>query len=240
MKIQCIIVDDEPLAIEILEAYIEKIPYLELAGKFTNGIEAMQFLKAHKVDLMLLDIQMPDLTGIQLMKVLHDPPLVIFTTAFDNYALKSYEFEAIDYLLKPVELERFLKAIEKAWKRIERSTAQVAAVPENNSVKESFIFIKTEYRIQRVEKSEILYIEGMKNYLRVVTRSEKYMTLQNFKNIQSLLPEPQFMRVHKSFVIALDKIDSIERGRIKIGNRIIPIGDTYKKELEAIIGTLNQ
>lgn len=241
MKIQCIIVDDEPLALEILEAYIEKIPYLELAGKFSSGIDALQFLKEHQVDLMLLDIQMPDLTGIQLMKVLEHPPLVIFTTAYDNYAIKSYELDAVDYLLKPIELDRFLKAVEKVWKRIEQRNTKPNIIIENNNNtnKESSIFIKTEYRIQRVEKSDILYIEGMKNYLRVVTRAEKYMTLMNFKNIQQLLPESQFVRVHKSFIIAIDKIDSIERGRIRIGNQHIPIGDTYRKEFEQIISNLN-
>lgn len=235
MKIRCIVIDDEPLAIEILESYIEKIPYVELTGKFSNAIEALQYLKSNKVDLMLLDIQMPELTGIQLMKVLDNPPQVIFTTAYDNYAIKSYELDAVDYLLKPIEFDRFLKAIEKSWKRIERSQSVEVNKVEQSSTKDTFIFIKTEHRVQRVEISEILYIEGMKNYLRVVTRADKFMTLQNFKSICELLPVNQFMRVHKSFVIAVDKIDSIERSRIRIGKQLIPIGDTYKKDFDQLV-----
>ena len=177
MKIRCIVIDDEPLAIEIIESYIEKIPYVELAGKFSNAIDALQYLKSNKVDLMLLDIQMPELTGIQLMKVLDNPPQVIFTTAYDNYAIKSYELDAVDYLLKPIEFDRFLKAIEKSWKRIERGQSVEVNKVEQTSSKDTFIFIKTEHRVQRVEISEILYIEGMKNYLRVVTRTDKFMKI---------------------------------------------------------------
>lgn len=235
MKIKCIIIDDEPLAIEILESYLEKIPYVELVGKFSNGIEALQCLKTNSIDLMLLDIQMPELTGIQLMKVLDTPPQVIFTTAFDNYAIKSYELDAVDYLLKPIEFDRLLRAIEKSWKRFERKQISDSVKNETVSAKESHIFIKTEHRVQRVEVGEILYIEGMKNYLRVVTKTDKFMTLLNFKSICSLLPENQFIRVHKSFVVAIDKIDSIERNRIKIGKHLIPIGDTYRKEFGQLI-----
>lgn len=235
MKIKCIVVDDEPLAIEILETYIEKVPYLDLVSVFSTALDALQYLKENPVDAMFLDIQMPDLTGIQLMKVLNNPPMVVFTTAFDNYAIKSYELEAVDYLLKPIEFDRFLKASEKIWKRMEHNNPSVAKGHGNDTDKEPFIFIRTEYRMQRIEKKDILYIEGMKNYLRVVTRTARYMTLQSFKNIQQLLPEPEFVRIHKSFIVAIDKIDNIERGRIKIGNQIIPVGDTYKKNLEAII-----
>lgn len=235
MKIRCIVIDDEPLAIEILESYIEKIPYVELAGKFFNAIDALQYLKSNKVDLMLLDIQMPELTGIQLMKVLDNPPQVIFTTAYDSYAIKSYELDAVDYLLKPIEFDRFLKAIEKSWKRIDRSQSVEVNKVEQSGPKDTFIFIKTEHRVQRVEISEILYIEGMKNYLRVVTRTDKFMTLQNFKSICELLPVNQFVRVHKSFVVAVDKIDSIERSRIRIGKQLIPIGDTYKKDFDQLV-----
>ena len=235
MNLRCIVVDDEPLAVEILEEYIAKIPYLQHMGSFTNGIDALQYLKSNTVDFMLLDIQMPELTGLQMMSVLASPPLVIFTTAYDQYAIKSYEFEAVDYLLKPIELGRFLKAVEKVSKRLDRvvirESSQVEAVP-----RESYIFIKTEHRMQRVEKSEILYIEGMKNYLRVITSTGKYMTLQSFINMQELLPEPHYMRVHKSFIVAVDKIDSIERGRIRIGKVTIPIGDKYKKDVERIVG----
>lgn len=235
MNLRCIVVDDEPLAVEILEAYIEKIPYLQHMGSFTNAIDALQYLKSNTIDFMLLDIQMPELTGLQMMSVLTRPPLVIFTTAYDQYAIKSYEFEAVDYLLKPIELGRFLKAVEKVSKRLDNGVGQKSSL-NGSAPCGSFIFIKTEHRMQRVEKSDILYIEGMKNYLRVITSSGKYMTLQSFINMQELLPEPQYVRVHKSFIVAVDKIDSIERGRIRIGKVTIPIGDKFKKDVERIIG----
>ncbi len=240
MNLKCIVVDDEPLALEILEVYIDKIPYLQRVGSFSSSLDALQFLKNNSVDFILLDIQMPELTGFQLLSILDNPPLVIFTTAYDQYAIKSYELEAVDYLLKPIDLERFLKAVEKVWRRKETVVAPQTVVVDTAQQKESFIFIKTEHRIQRVEKSDILYIEGMKNYLRVVATSSKYMTLQNFKNMQELLPEPQFVRVHKSFIVAMDKIDCIERNRIKIGSTYIPIGDTYKQEVDRIIGGTNR
>lgn len=238
MDITCIIVDDEPLAVEIMEAYIEKVPYLKLTGSFNNGLDALQFIKNNPADLILLDIQMPELTGLQLIGILDNPPFVIFTTAYDQYAIKSYELEAVDYLLKPFDLERFLKAIEKVWKRKTQSCRSQPAEPSAGEVHqpESFIFIKTEHRLQRIEKHNILYIEGMKNYLRVITSAGKYMTLMNFRNMEDLLPETQFIRVHKSFIVALDKIDSVERGRIRIGKEYIPIGDKYRKEVERIIG----
>ncbi|HPT20644.1 MAG TPA: response regulator transcription factor [Bacteroidales bacterium] len=240
MNIKCIIIDDEPLAVEILEAYIEKVPYLQLMGSFNNSLDALQYMKSNHVDLLLLDIQMPELTGFQLMSILDNPPLVIFTTAFNQYAIKSYELEAVDYLLKPFDLERFLKAVEKVWKRKSNGSSASASSPENvtadTHTSESFIFIRTEHRLQRVEKKDILYIEGMKNYLRVITPAGKYMTLMSFKNMEDLLSGPRFIRVHKSFIVALDKIDSVERGRIRIGKVFIPIGDKYRKEVESIIG----
>lgn len=239
MSIKCIIVDDEPLAVEILEAYVEKLPYIQLVGTFNSSLTALQYLKGNRVDLVLLDIQMPELTGFQLVSVLDNPPLVIFITAYDQYAIKSYELEAVDYLLKPVGLDRFIKAIDKVQKRLEGHLPVESQPNEANQHREPFLFIKSEYRIQRIEKSEILYIEGMKNYLRVVTRTEKFMTLQSFKNIQEFLPEPHFVRVHKSFIVALDKIDFIECNRIRIGDAYIPIGDTYKKDLDRIIEGLN-
>jgi len=235
METTCMIVDDEPLALEILETYLEKIPEIQLLATFSNGIEALHFLKKHQVDLLLLDIEMPELTGIQLMKVLSEPPKVIFTTAYHQYAIKSYELEAVDYLLKPVEFSRFLQAIEKAQKQIalERPNAISQTSPEA-----TYFFIKTEHRIQRIEKSDILYIEGMKNYLRIVTKNNKFMSILSFRKIQLLLSEDNFIRVHKSFLVAINRIDCIERGRIIIGERRIPIGETYKNQVQQRINDL--
>lgn len=234
-KLSCLIVDDEPLAVDILKDYVEKIPYLQLSGSLENGMEALRYLKEHKTDLVFLDIQMPNLTGIQLIEVLSDPPMIIFTTAYENYALKSYEYDAIDYLLKPIEFERFVKAVEKAYDRKKGSSDKNSLkteLSENTSERATpeFLFVKTEYRMQRVQIRDILYIEGMKNYLRIATRDEKIMTLSNFKTIEAALPENNFQRIHKSYIVAIDKIESIERNRVNIGGHLFPVSDTYKED----------
>jgi len=239
MDLKCIVVDDEPLAVEILEAYIEKLPELQHVGSFNNGLDALQFLRKNSVDFILLDIQMPEITGMQMMNIMDNPPLVIFTTAYDQYAIKSYELEAVDYLLKPVELGRFIQAVDKVKKRKGQSASQEDSPQFENSPSghdlNSSIFIRTEHRLQRIEKSDIFYIEGMRNYLRIVCKSGKYMTLLNFKNIEEMLSGPTFVRVHKSFIVALDKIDSIENSRIRIAGAHIPIGDTYRKDIDLLL-----
>jgi DNA-binding LytR/AlgR family response regulator len=232
--LQCVIADDEPLAAEILQDYIDKIPYLELITTFENGIETLHYLKENEADLLFLDIQMPDLTGIQLVEVLKFPPMVIFTTAYENYALKSYELDAVDYLLKPIGFDRFLVAIEKAMERkkmiFENNLIDNSKLEKLTTSERHFIFVKTEHRMQKVFVDDILYIEGMKNYLRIVTHKERIMTLSNFKNMEEVLPPEKFQRIHKSFLIALDKIDNIERNRVCIKDKMFPVSETYKEE----------
>lgn len=233
MKISCVAIDDEPLALDIIRDYTEKVPFLNLLATFDNAIECVEYLKNNKVDLLFLDIQMDELTGIQLLNILRNKPLVIFTTAYDSYAIKGYELDAIDYLLKPIPFDRFMKATEKVYDRLssklENSLVTKEVIVTNNRTGEDFFFIKTEFHLEKLRFSEILYIEGMGDYLMIHTSSKKIMTLQNFKKTEEILPEGNFCRVHKSYMVALDKIESIERNRIKIGSALIPISDSYKK-----------
>ncbi|NTW31452.1 MAG: response regulator transcription factor [Bacteroidetes bacterium] len=231
MKIKCVAIDDEPLALEIIKDYCEKIPFLNLVKTFDNAIESIDYLKNNKIDLLFLDIQMEELTGIQLLNVLNPKPNVIFTTAYDSFAIQGFELDAVDYLLKPIAFERFLKAVNKVYEKL-----NVEHLIENKGKEatiytpgDNYFFVKTEFRLEKVNFQDILYIEGMGDYLRIVTASKRIMTLQNFKKMEDLLPENKFYRVHKSYIIALDKIESIERNRIKIFDKLIPISDTYKK-----------
>lgn len=231
IKYSCISVDDEPLALEKINRFIEKVPFLELKKSFSSGLDALGWLKSNKVDILFLDIQMEELTGLQVIGLLDYNPAVILTTAYDQYALKSYELDVCDYLLKPFSFERFLKAANKAAGNIAEKTTPAAVVKtEVKPAVRSYIFVKTEYRMQKIFLDEILYVEGMKDYLRIMTPKEGIMTLMNFARMMALLPAGNFLRVHKSFVVALDKIDSIERERIIINQKYIPIGDTYRQQ----------
>lgn len=238
MKIKCIAVDDEPLALSKMENFIGKIPFLKLCGTFSNGIDTLEFLKKNSVDLMFLDIQMNDLTGIQLLEVIKKKPVVIFTTAYDKYAIKSYELDICDYLLKPIPFNRFLIAVNKAYDLLKKSNPEtnLSSDIESNQntdidqTKNDFIFLKTEYRMQKVEFDEILYIQGMKDYLLVKTPTSNIMTIMTFKKMEEMLPKDKFIRTHKSFIVPLNKIESIERNRIKIAKKLIPISETYKKD----------
>jgi Response regulator of the LytR/AlgR family len=222
MLINCIIIEDEPLAQEKLVGFVEQVPFLKLLQTFENGIEAIAFVKTNPVDLIFLDIQMPNFTGIQFLETLTERPQIIIVSAYDQYAIKSYEFSVTDYLLKPYSFNRFVQAIEKVMEKY-----KVKAQPPAH-VHNDIIFVKTEYRIEKINLSDILYIQGMKDYQMIVTSQEKIMTLQSFKEMENVLPSPAFVRVHKSYIISLDKIESIERNRIRIADQMIPISDTYK------------
>jgi two-component system, LytTR family, response regulator len=237
MIIPCIAVDDEPLALNILEEYIKKIPYLDLKKTFTSALECIDYLKQNKVDLLFLDIQMEELSGIQLLKVLKDRPEVIFTTAYNKYAIQGFDLDVTDYLLKPISFERFLIAVDKVYEKInlKKTPAIPAYESSSKSTEKDFFFVKTEFRLQKVFLSDILYIEGMGDYVRIVTTKERIMTLQSFKKVESVLTEPRFVRVHRSYMIALDKITSVERNRIRIGDQLIPVGENYRKAFFAML-----
>ncbi|TVQ83184.1 MAG: DNA-binding response regulator [Bacteroidetes bacterium] len=219
--IHCVIIEDEPLAAEKLSDFISKTDYLNLTGVFHSPLEAMGFLKSNPVDLIFLDIEMKELTGIQLMESVKLDSKIIITTAYEKYALKGFELQVSDYLLKPITFDRFLKACDKVMNEM---------LPAEKRSEHRKVFIKTEYRLEGVDSSEILYIEGIGDYRKIVTLKKTILTLQNFKEISSLLPQDKFRRVHNSFIVSLDKIDKIERKRIYIRDQVIPVSDSYYKE----------
>lgn len=220
---KCVILDDEPLAVALLTSYINDSENLTLDLSTTDVFEAIQYIQKNEVDIIFLDMQMPELTGIQVLKIIGTGYKIIFTTAYTDYALDGYEYNIIDYLLKPISFERFTKAIEKI------NTSNTSVQTKKNSVDDDFIFIKSDSKMIKINLTDILFVEGLKDYLSIQTNSEKLITLQNLKNVEQYLNPQQFMRVHKSYIVSLSKIDSIERNRIFIGEYIIPIGDTYRE-----------
>jgi len=226
MKINCIIVEDEPLALDRMTGYVLKLPYLNLLSTFDNGIDALVFLKSNRVDLVFLDINMGEFSGIQLLETLNVKPEIIITTAYTEYALKGFDLHVTDYLLKPFTFERFVLAVD----RVQANLSKVETMPDKN-----FIFIKTEYRLEKLLLNEILYIEGMRDYRSIFTTNKRIMTLKPFKEFVLDIPSNLICRVHKSFMVALDKIDSVERDRIRIKDVIIPISETYKKSFFELI-----
>ncbi len=232
MKINCIAIDDEPLALEIIRDYCSKVAFLNLMKTFDNAIESIEYIRSNKVDLIFLDIQMEELSGIQLLNALKSKPFVIFTTAYERYAIQGFELDVVDYMLKPISFERFIKGVNKVYERMQLDIPADPAKGEAARPKapeQTFFFVKTETRMERIENNDVLYVEGMGDYWRIVTKTRRIMTLMNAKKLEEILHEPQFCRVHKSFFIALDKIESIERNRIKIGDQYIPVSETYHK-----------
>jgi DNA-binding LytR/AlgR family response regulator len=227
-KLTCYIIDDEHLAQEILEEYVAKVPFLELKGTFMSPIDAAAQLAIDKPDLLFLDINMPDLDGLSFIPMLNPKPMIILTTAYDQYALKAFELEVKDYLVKPFSFERFYKGVIRLYQ--EQSKKQQ---PESRETKvelrheQEYIFLKVGHRIQKIAIRDILFVEGMKDYLRIHTNKEKIMTLLSFARLEELLPPQDFARVHRSFLVAIDKVDHIERNRIQIADQIIPISETY-------------
>ncbi|MCW5920910.1 MAG: response regulator transcription factor [Saprospiraceae bacterium] len=239
MKLTCIIVDDESLARKMLEDNIRQIPFLELARTCKNAFEAMEALQTNKVDLMFLDIQMPGMLGTQLLQSLPDKPMVIFVTAYSNYAVESYDLDVIDYLMKPVSLERFTKAAFKALEEYRKRHALEHNTPSSPSQQKTteeqldFFFVNVEYSLVKIETKNITYIEGMKDYVKIYLEHLKrpVLTKSTLKGIEEKLPPTGFMRVHKSYIVNLSKIESIRNREIKIGEADIPIGESNWEEL---------
>jgi two-component system LytT family response regulator len=230
MKIRCIAVDDEPLALEKMETFIEKIDYLDLVDRFDNGMDALNFLRKEEVDLVFLDIQMDELSGIQLLEVLKVRPKVILTTAYDEYALKGYELDVADYLLKPFSFQRFLKAVEKVYDQLKSARSNPAEAPSREK-RRPYLLVRSEYKLIKIWLDEILFVEGMKDYSRIHCTERRIMTMQNLKKMEGHLPHPAFLRVHKSYIIPVEKIDSIDKNHLQIREHSIPIGGLYKKSL---------
>lgn len=236
MKINCIAIDDEPLALDIIRDYCSRIPFLNLEKTFENAIDSIGYIRTHPLNLLFLDIQMEELSGIQLLNALSHRPHVILTTAYDSYALQGFELNVMDYLLKPISFERFVKAVNKVYEKVHADQVNASSESAQSLVPEdSFFFVKTETRIEKIRYADVLFIEGMGDYWRIITTTKKIMSLLNYKRLEEILPQHQFVRVHKSFIIALDKIDSVERNRIKIGDRLIPVSETYRKSFFARI-----
>jgi two-component system LytT family response regulator len=225
MRIDCIIVEDEPLAQERIRGYLSRLPYMNLLGVFDGAIGAMAFLQSHTVDLIFLDIDMGDFSGIQLLESMKISSQVILSTAYHEYALRGYELNVTDYLLKPYTFERFLQAVDKAQASRTRLGAE-----------RQFIFVKTEHRLERLQLDELLYIEGMRDYRRIHTAGRQIMTLQTFGELEQTIPPGRVCRIHKSYLVALDKIDSVGRETVRIGTAELPVSDTYRKAFLAMIG----
>jgi two-component system response regulator LytT len=228
--ISVIAIDDEPLALQLVTGYIEKTPGLKLVGLFDNPIDATEFLRDMKVDLIFIDIQMPDLSGIEFTRLMEKGPKVIFTTAFEKYALEGYKLEIVDYLLKPFSYEEFLAAVQKVQKILSLEQKALIKVDANNE----FLFLKSEYKIKRINFNDILYIEGLKDYVKVFTRNQvkPVLSLTSLKSLEAKLPSNRFMRVHRSFIVNLEKIDTIERSRIVFEKTYIPVSDQYKDKFQ--------
>jgi DNA-binding LytR/AlgR family response regulator len=219
MKINCIVIDDSLPAVEKLAGFIREMPGLQLLKSFNNGKEAIVFMKNAAIDLIFLDIQMEEMDGLELLEQLPFKPCVVIVSAYSEYAVKGYDYAVSDYLLKPYSFSRFKQAVEKVMD-------EIGSKPQKD-----FIFVKTEYRMERVDFADILYIEGQGGYLRIITTKSKIMTLQNFQTMESSLPLDNFMRVHKSYIVALNKIEQIERNRIRINKEQIPVGNSYREKL---------
>lgn len=227
MILNCAIIDDEPLAAELLASYTKKVPFLNLIGTYNSAVNGMKDLREHPVELLFLDIQMPELSGLEFAKILPKETKIIFTTAFNQYAIEGYKVNAIDYLLKPVSFEEFLKASNKAldW---------FTTVRKQDTYREDrFMLVKSDYKLVKIALDDILYIEGLKDYVRIyLENGEKVMSLINMKKLEDYLPQPEFMRTHRSYIVHMNKITVIDRFRIVFGDVYIPISDSYKEEVQ--------
>ena len=235
MKLKCAIVDDEPLAIELLVSYVNKIPFMELTGRYANAVETMKGLAENPVDVLFLDIQMPDLNGLELSKMIPETTRIVFTTAFEQYALEGFRINALDYLLKPISYAEFLEACNKAlqWYKMVRQ------VEEPKAAEATSIFVKSEYKLLQIDLDDIRYIEGLKDYVKIYTEQSPHpiLSLMNMKAIEQMLPSSRFIRVHRSFIVQKSKIREIDRNRIVYDKDLyIPIGDSYKQAFLDFLG----
>ncbi len=227
MIINCAIIDDEPLAAGLLKSYTEKTPFLHLMGTYGSALEAMKELRENPAQLIFLDIQMPELSGIEFAKILPPETKIIFTTAFSQYAIEGYKVSALDYLLKPISYDDFLKAANKALNWFTMTTKQ------QTYAEDRFMFVKSDYKLIRVALDDILYIEGLKDYVRIYMEDgQKLMSLMNMKKLEDYLPRPEFLRTHRSYIVHMTKAQSIDRFRIVFGQEYIPISDSYKEEVQ--------
>lgn len=238
MPIDCLIVDDEPLALDLLKSYAERTQLLNVAGCCQNAVDAGHQLQQKQIDLLFLDIQMPKLTGFELLNTLRHPPLVIFTTAHRDFAIQAFEIEALDYLLKPISFQRFLKAVNRAHHAL---APQPAGMPPDREIldpplppvaeKTEFVYIRSDRKMVKIKLEDILYIESLKDYVSIYTPHERYITKQRISYMEEKLPDDNFLRVHRSFLIAIDKITAFSSATIELGDAEVPVGRSYREEV---------
>ncbi len=240
MKIKCITVDDEFLALQLLEQYINRVSSLELVAQCEDGLSAITALQTHNdIDLIFLDIQMPNLSGLDMLATLKHPPAVIFTTAYSEHALEAFQLDAVDYLLKPFSFQRFLQAVNKATERVQYKRQRMSGNTSNNNsadasveepVKDHF-FVKADYKMVKIRYDDIFYIEGLREYVCIYTTQKRIITLESMKNLVSILPANHFMRTHKSYIVSIDKVDAFSGNTLEINGKTIPISKSYKEEV---------
>lgn len=231
MKFKCLIIDDEPPAHKVLESYISKHSSLDLVGNFYNAIEALSFLSSNQVDLLFLDINMPELSGVEMLRTMQNPPLVILTTAYSEFALESYDLGVIDYLMKPIRFDRFLKAVNKVMALKQTSPQKQAQKPDQ---KQS-IFIKVDGVQQKIVLADLEYVESQGNFVQLYVQDKKYLTAETLTNMDKNLKDSGFLRIHKSYVINLEKVSSLQGNMVQVGNKLLPVGNSYR---QVVLGKL--
>ena len=235
MKTKCLVVDDEPLARDLMRSHIEKLENFEIVAECGDAMKALQKLRTHHVDLMFMDIQMPQITGIEFLKTLKHPPKVIITTAYREYALDGFELDVVDYLLKPITFERFLKSINKYYQITQEEVQNIAPDPSAVPPAEAFIYVKENKKVIKLHLNDILYVEGLSEYVQIYTGKKKIITKTSMTNMQEKLPDTSFMRIHKSFIVSMAKIEAFTAHSIEVPGKELPIGRSYKNSvLEAL------
>uniref|UniRef100_UPI003216A55F LytR/AlgR family response regulator transcription factor n=1 Tax=uncultured Draconibacterium sp. TaxID=1573823 RepID=UPI003216A55F len=236
MKTKCLIVDDEPLARDLMRSHIEKLENFEICAECGDAMKALQELHKHKIDLMFMDIQMPQITGVEFLKTLKNPPKVIITTAYREYALDGFELDVVDYLLKPITFERFLKSINKFYQTSQDEVVNVKPFAVSNGVsEEAFIYVKENKKVVKVHLNEILYVEGLSEYVQIYTSDKKIITKTSMTNMSEKLPDNNFIRIHKSFIVSLSKIEAFTSNSIEVPGKELPIGRSYKNSVLEVL-----
>lgn len=234
MEVKCLIVDDEPLAIKVLERYLAEVEDFRCVGTCANAVEAMRFLADHPVDLIFLDINMPKLSGMEFLRTLKNPPLIAITTAYREYALESYDYDVVDYLVKPIEFPRFFRMVQKVLERL-KIKPSAADLPETPDQKPDHLFLKVDKKSVKVFFKDILYIESLKDYVMVRTATEDLIVHHNLQSFTELLPPEHFMRIHRSYTVSLDKIKALDGNQVVIGGKHLPIGRNYQPDVKGRI-----
>lgn len=231
MKTRCLLVDDEPLALEVLETYVSKLGDCEIVAKCTNAIRASEVLRNSRVDLMFLDIKMPQFDGISFLKTLQKPPKVIFTTAYRDFALDGYDLNVVDYLLKPISFDRFMKAVNKYYEQVREDVGEVHEASFSTQEKDRFFYVKSDKKLVKILFKEILFIESMEDYVVIHRRDTKIITKDQIGRLEEILPHDMFIRIHRSYIVSIPRIEAITSETVEVGKKELPVGRSYKKDV---------